>query len=76
MFKNYFKVAFRSLLRNRVSSAINIGGLAVGMTVALLIGFWLWDELSFNKSFAHYHRITQIMQNQTFNGKVETWSMR
>jgi len=68
MFKNYFKIAWRNLIKNKVYSAINIVGLAVGMAVAMLIGFWIWDELSFNKSFANYNRIVQFIQNST-NGK-------
>jgi len=51
MFKNYFKIAWRNLLRNKTSSIINIGGLATGMAVAMLIGLWVWDELTFDKYF-------------------------
>src|ERR1035438_7664875 len=72
MFRNYFKTAWRNLLRNKASSFINISGLAVGMAVAMLIGMWIWDELSFNKSFDNYSRIAQVMQHQTFNGDVGT----
>jgi ABC-type antimicrobial peptide transport system permease subunit len=72
MLKNYFKVAWRNLLKNKVSSFINIAGLAVGMTVAILIGLWAWDEFSFDRSFDHYDRIAQVMQNQTFDGEVRT----
>jgi hypothetical protein len=46
MFKNYFKTAWRGLIKNRISSLINVGGLAVGMAVAMLIGLWIYDELS------------------------------
>jgi len=67
MIKNYFKIAWRNLLRNKVSSFINVGGLAIGMAVAMLIGLWIYDELSFNKSFANYDRIAQVMQNFTMN---------
>jgi ABC-type antimicrobial peptide transport system permease subunit len=72
MLKNYIKIAFRNLVRNKVYSFINIGGLAVGMAVAMLIGLWIWDELSFNKYHKNYDRITQVMQHQTFNGEVGT----
>ncbi|MFI5128748.1 MAG: ABC transporter permease [Chitinophagales bacterium] len=61
MVKNYFKIAFRNLFRNKVSSFINIGGLTVGMAVALLIGLWIYDEFSFNKYHQNYHRIAQVM---------------
>ncbi|QIP12909.1 FtsX-like permease family protein [Spirosoma aureum] len=72
MIRNYFKIAFRNLVRNKAYSLINIGGLAVGMAVAMLIGLWIWDELSYNKYHQHYDRIAQVMQNQTYNGVVTT----
>jgi putative ABC transport system permease protein len=65
MIKNYLKVAWRNLTRNRVSSLINIGGLAVGMAVAILIGLWIWDELSFNTYHQHYDRIAQVRTRVT-----------
>lgn len=72
MLRNYLKIAVRNLVRNKVYSAINIGGLAVGMAVAMLIGLWIRDELSFNKSHDNYDRIAQVRQHQTFNGEVST----
>ncbi len=72
MFKNYFKIAWRNLIKNKVSSFINIGGLAVGMGVAMLIGLWIWDELSFDKYHQNYDRITRVMQYQSANGEINT----
>jgi ABC-type antimicrobial peptide transport system permease subunit len=69
MLKTWFKLAFRNLFINRFSSIINIGGLAVGMAVALLIGLWIYDELSFNTSCKNYDRIAEVMQSQVANGK-------
>ncbi len=74
MLRNYLKVALRNFSRNKVFSFINIAGLSIGMAVALLIGLWIWDELSFNKQFENYNRIAEVMQSQTFNG--ETGSQR
>jgi ABC-type antimicrobial peptide transport system permease subunit len=59
MINNHFKIGWRKLLRNKGYSAINIGGLALGMTVAMLIGLWIFDELSFNKNHKNYDRIVQ-----------------
>src|SRR5471030_2812140 len=73
MIKNYFKIAWRNLIKNKASSFINIGGLAVGMAVALLIGLWIWDELSFNKYHQNYDRITEVMQKQKFLGGTKVW---
>ncbi len=72
MIRNYLKIAWRNLLKNKVFSLINIGGLAVGMGVAILIALWVYDELSFNKYHANYDRIAQVMQNQTWNGEIGT----
>ena len=72
MFKSYFKIGWRSLLRNKGYSIINISGLAIGMAVAMLIGLWIFDELSFNKSFKNYSRIAKVYHNLTFGGDVIT----
>src|SRR5215217_6846351 len=70
MIKNYFVIAFRNLLKNKVYSFMNIAGLAVGIAVAMLIGLWVWDELSFNKYHKNYDRLTQAYISQTFNGQT------
>lgn len=72
MLKNYFKIAWRNLYKNKVYSFINIGGLAVGMGVAILIALWIYDELSFDKYHANYERIAQVIQHQTYNGEIGT----
>src|SRR5579863_6024781 len=72
MIKNYFLTAIRNLRKNKAHSFINIAGLSVGMAVAILIGLWIWNELSFNKYHQNYDRIAQVMLNQDFNGTVST----
>lgn len=72
MLKNYFKTAWRNLIKNKAHSFINIIGLSVGMAVAILIGLWIYDEVCYNKTFDNYSRIAQVMQNQTFNGETST----
>ena len=72
MIKNYLKIAWRNLLKNKAHTIINVTGLSVGMAVAILIGLWIWDELSYNKSFENYDNLVQVMQHQTFNGEVGT----
>src|SRR5580704_10928075 len=74
MVQNFFRTAWRNLTNNKVSSVINIGGLAAGMAVAMLIGLWIYDEISFNKNFSHHERIAQVLQNVTNNGEVQTWT--
>jgi ABC-type antimicrobial peptide transport system permease subunit len=52
---------------------INIGGLAVGITVALLIGLWIADELNYDKYHKNYDRIAQLWEQQTVNGNISTF---
>ncbi len=61
MFKNYLKIARRNLLTNKVYSIINIVGLAAGMAVAMLISFWIWDEITYDKYHANHEQLAQVM---------------
>jgi putative ABC transport system permease protein len=70
MIKNYLKISWRNLIKNKAHTFINVTGLSVGMAVAMLIGLWIWDELSYDKYFQNYDKIVQVWQHQTFNGKV------
>ncbi|HYV54619.1 MAG TPA: ABC transporter permease, partial [Chitinophagaceae bacterium] len=72
MIKNYFKIAWRNLVKNKVYSLINIAGLAIGMAVAMIIGLWIYDEVSANKHFKNYSSLYQVMMHQTFDGKRGT----
>jgi ABC-type antimicrobial peptide transport system permease subunit len=74
MITNYFKISLRQLLRNKVYSFINIGGLCVGMAVAMLIGLWVNDELSFNQYHQNYAHIVQVLENEELEGGIETFS--
>ncbi|SFD80974.1 ABC transporter permease [Spirosoma endophyticum] len=57
MLTNYLKIAWRSLLRNRLLSLINIAGLSLGLACSLVIGLWVADELNFNKGYTDADRI-------------------
>jgi putative ABC transport system permease protein len=72
MLKNYFKIACRNLIKHKGHSAINIGGLAVGMAVAMLIGLWIWDELSYDRYNQNYDEVAAVMQQTTINGEIGT----
>ncbi|WP_036380745.1 ABC transporter permease [Muricauda sp. MAR_2010_75] len=72
MIKNYLKIAWRNLTKNKAYTIINVGGLALGMAVALIIGLWIQDELSHNNYFSNKSKIAQIYQSQTFNGQTGT----
>ncbi|RAJ08061.1 ABC transporter permease [Arenibacter echinorum] len=72
MFKNYLKIAWRNLWKNKGYSVINVGGLALGMAVTLIIGLWIQDELSHNSYFKNKDSIAQVFQSQTFNQETGT----
>ncbi|HYG18868.1 MAG TPA: ABC transporter permease [Ohtaekwangia sp.] len=72
MFQSYFNVGWRNLFRNKGYSLINIGGLTVGMAVAMLIGLWIFDELSYNHHHRNYERIARVMRHGTVNGETFT----
>ena len=73
MIRNYFKIAWRNLIHNKGYSAINIVGLSVGMAVAMLIGLWVYDELSFNQYHQNHDRIAQVLENQTLEDGIQTY---
>ncbi|MPR37374.1 FtsX-like permease family protein [Cytophagaceae bacterium SJW1-29] len=72
MLRNYFKIALRNLARNKGYSFINISGLAVGMAVAMLIGLWVYDELTYDHYHKNHDRIAQVWQSRTSNGEINT----
>ncbi|MCS3737142.1 ABC transporter permease [Mucilaginibacter dorajii] len=73
MIKNYLKIAWRNLIKNKASALINIGGLAVGMAVAMLIGLWIWDEVSFDSGYPNKARIAKVMDNSWVNNETQTY---
>ncbi len=72
MIRNYFTIALRNLLKNKVYSFINLFGLAIGMGVAILISFWLNDEISFNKYHKNYDRLGRVMTTSYASGEPST----
>ena len=72
MLKNYVKIAWRNLKKNKGYTVINIGGLALGMAVTLIIGLWVQDELTHNGYFKNKDSIAQVFQSQTFNNETGT----
>lgn len=63
MIKNYFKIAWRNLLGNKLYSAINIGGLAMGLAACLLIVFYVVDELSYDRYNTNADRIYRVNED-------------
>jgi ABC-type antimicrobial peptide transport system permease subunit len=73
MFKNYIKIAWRNIVKNKVHTFINVVGLSIGMAVAMMIGLWMWDELSFNRYHQTYDKVGELMTTQTSNGETVTF---
>ncbi len=72
MIKNFLKIAWRNLLRNKGFSVTNIFGLTVGMTCTILIFLWVQDELSYDKFHDRYNNIFQVIAHRNFNNQVFT----
>ena len=68
MITNYFKIAWRNLLRNRAFSAINIVGLALGLASCMLISLYVLDELSFDRFNKNADRIVRVFFKGTMQG--------
>ena len=68
MLKNYFKTAWRNLKRNKIYSAINISGIAIGLAAAWLIALYVFDELSYDRSFTNAGNIFRIVQYANWKG--------
>ncbi|HEX5154411.1 MAG TPA: ABC transporter permease [Parafilimonas sp.] len=73
MFKNYFKTAWRNITRTIGYSALNVTGLAIGMAVALLIGLWVYDQYSYDRSVPDYQRLYRVQRNFDSNGDTLTF---
>jgi putative ABC transport system permease protein len=74
MIKNFFKVAFRNLLRSKGFSFINIFGLAVGMASAVLIVLWIQNELSYDQFHKNKDRIYEAWNRANFDSKLFCWN--
>ena len=72
MFKNYFKIGWRNLVNNKGYSFINIGGLALGMAFAMVIGLWMQHELSFDSFHVNGDRLALVQKNTFFNNERNT----
>jgi ABC-type antimicrobial peptide transport system permease subunit len=72
MIKNYFKIAWRNIINNKVYSAINIFGLAIGMAVTLIIALWVYQEFSYNRFLPNYKTIYQVRLNHNIEGSINT----
>ena len=71
MLRNYFKTAWRNLLRNKVFSIINISGLALGLTSSLLIMLWIQDEKAVDGFHKNSRQLYQVYERWYRDGGVD-----
>ena len=71
MLRNYFKIAFRNLAKNKTFSAINMLGLALGMACSLLIMLWVQDERSVDAFHANKNQLYRIYMREFFSGQMQ-----
>ncbi len=70
MLKNYFTIAFRTLFKNKVFAAINVLGLAIGISASLVIYLLVNYHLSFDKFQKDRDRIYRVVSNFNFSGET------
>jgi putative ABC transport system permease protein len=72
MIRNYLKIAWRNLLKNRGFSLTNILGLTIGISCTILIALWVNDELNYDKFHHHYENIYKVYANRDFKNQMFT----
>jgi putative ABC transport system permease protein len=72
MYRSYLRSATQNMMNNKMHAFINIAGLTIGISVAIIISLWIHDELSYNTQYSNFYRTGQVFQNVTNNGEVET----
>ncbi|MGB3776518.1 MAG: ABC transporter permease [Leeuwenhoekiella sp.] len=73
MIKNYIKIAWRNLWKRKGYSALNIFGLAIGITCASLILLWVEDEMSFDQGITEKTLVFNVPTNQKYDGEWRTF---
>ncbi len=73
MFKNFLKIAWRNLWKNKGYSALNIFGLAIGITCASLILLWVEDEVNFDSVFPKQDQVYYVPTNNRYEGEWRTF---
>ncbi|WP_184544669.1 ABC transporter permease [Mucilaginibacter sp. FT3.2] len=71
MFKNYLKIAFRNLKKDKQFTFLNVLGLSAGLACTLLIYLWVHDELSYDKFFDNDNQVYQVMEHRTGGGNQQ-----
>lgn len=69
MVRSYFKIAFRNILRHKFYAVLNISGLALGLTASLLIGLYIYDEVTFDRFQRDFENIYHVGTHVRFGGQ-------
>jgi putative ABC transport system permease protein len=70
MLKNYFTVGFRQMAKNRMYSAINIGGFALGIAACLLLAVYIYGELNYDRFYKNQDRIFRVVFRSEYDGQT------
>jgi len=71
MIKNYLKIAWRNLKKDKQFTLLNVIGLSAGIACTLLIYLWVHDEMSYDKFFDNDSRIYQVMEHHKSGGEIQ-----
>ncbi len=74
MIRNYLKIAWRNLTKNKAFSFLNISGLAIGMASAVLILLWVSNEVSYDRYHKNRDSIYEAWNRGVFNGTTQYWN--
>ncbi len=73
MYRHHLKVAFRQMQRNKLYTAIKIGGFAIGIAACILIALFIRDELSYDRHYEHGDRIFRVLSSDLEDGQRQNW---
>lgn len=74
MFKNYLKIAWRNLARNKSYAFLNIFGLATGLACCILISLYVIHEWSYDKFHDNYDELYRVVESMEVDGELETYA--
>src|SRR6188472_191 len=75
MLLNYLTIAWRTIVKNKIYSGINVLGLAIGMAGFILIGTWIWNEMSFDQFHENKNTIYKVWNRTMGPGNVQAWDV-
>lgn len=75
MLKNYFKTAWRNLVKNKFYSIINIAGLTAGLAIGILILLWVQNELGFDMLNKQSKQICRLENKVGTGNSIQIWTV-